>query len=278
MIESPAENQRRRDILLMPLHSLLDALPLWGLFVVTLVAGLLSFEGGCRVGRLWRRRSEQEQEIVVRGLVGGMLGLEAFMLAFTFGAAAAHFDARRQSLLDEANAIRTAYLRADLLPEPQRAEIRNLLRQYVDVRLDGVQSGKVEQAIARSEELQSRLWLLAVTSRENTPNLAFAVQFIQSINEVIAQHSRRVIAGFEFRIPNIVWFVLYTITALAVASVGYHSGLTGRSRPLVALALILAFSAIILLIEDLDRPLYGLLEVSQRALVDLQRAMNAQTR
>lgn len=262
----------------MQWHGLVDTLPLWGLFVATLVVGLISFEAGCRVGRRWRRRSEPEQEIVVRGLVTGMLGLEAFMLAFTFGAAASHFDARRQALLDEANAIRTAYLRADLLPEPYRSESRNLLREYVDIRLEGVRSGKIEQAVARSEELHDQFWLQATASREKAPNPAFAIQFIQSVNEVISQHTRRVIAGFEFRIPNVVWVVLYAITSLAAASIGYHSGLTGRSRPIVAIALILAFSAVILLIEDLDRPLYGILEVSQRAMVDLQRTMNGQPR
>jgi hypothetical protein len=262
----------------MQLHGLLDALPLWALLVATLAVALLSFEGGFWVGRRRSLRSELEQEIVVRGLVGGMLGLEAFMLAFTFGAAAAHFDARRQAVLDEANSIRTAYLRADFLPEPHRAEIRNLLREYVDIRLEGVRSGKMEQAIARSEELHDQLWLQAVASREKTPSPAFAVQFIQSLNEIFALHSRRVIAGLEFRIPNIIWIVLYSITALAAGSIGYHSGLTGRSRPLVALAIILAFSAVILLIEDLDRPLYGFLEVSQRALVDLQTKINAQIR
>jgi hypothetical protein len=262
----------------MQLHGLLDYLPIWALFVATLVVALLSFEGGFWVGRRWSLRSEHEQEIVVRGLVGGMLGLEAFMLAFTFGAAAAHFDARRQAVIDEANTIRTAYLRADFLPEPHRAEIRNLLREYVDVRLDGVRSGKIEQGIARSEELHNQLWLQAAASREKTPSTAFAVQFIQSLNEIFTLHSRRVIVGLEFRIPNIIWIVLYAITALAAASIGYHSGLTGRSRPLVALAIILAFSAVILLIEDLDRPLYGFLEVSQRALVDLQTKMNTQIR
>jgi hypothetical protein len=148
------------------------------------------------------------------------------------------------------------------------------LREYVDVRLEAVRTGKIEQGIARSEELQNQLWLQAVASREKTPSPAFAVQFIQSLNEIISLHTRRVIVGFEFRIPNIIWIVLYAITALAAASIGYHSGLTGRSRPLVALAIILAFSAVILLIEDLDRP--GLINVSQTALVELQRKMNAQ--
>jgi hypothetical protein len=260
----------------MQLHGLLDALPLWALFVATFVIAMLSFEGGFWVGRRKARRSEHEQEIVVRGLVGGMLGLEAFMLAFTFGAAASHFDARRQALLDEANSIRTAYLRADLLPEPQRTEIRDLLRDYVDVRLEGIQSRDLEQVTTQSEELHRKLWVQAIASREKAPNPAFAVQFIQSLNEIIALHTRRVILILEFRIPNVIWVVLYAITALAAAAIGYHSGLTGRSRPLVALALILAFSAVIFLIQDLDRPLYGILRVSQKALVDLRRTMNIQ--
>jgi tryptophan-rich sensory protein len=98
------------------------------------------------------------------------------------------------------------------------------------------------------------------------------------LNEIFALHTRRVIAGREFRIPNVIWIVLYAITALAAASIGYHSGFTGRSRPLVALAIILAFSAVILLIEDLDRPGHGFLNVSQGALVDLQKKMSAQIR
>ncbi|HKQ74644.1 MAG TPA: hypothetical protein VJ810_13215 [Blastocatellia bacterium] len=260
----------------MELQGLLDAIPLWVLFVATIVAALISFEVGFLVGKR-RCESERQQEIVVRGLVGGMLGLEAFMLAFSFGVAAAHFDARRQALLEEANTIRTAYLRADLLPEPHRSEVRNLLREYVDVRLEGVQSGKIKQAIARSEELQGELWLQAAASKETTANPAFAVQFFQSVNEIINIHTRRVIAGLEFRIPGVIWVVLYVITALAAASIGYHCGLSGTNRPFIVLAFILAFSAVIFLIEDLDRPGQGLLEVSQRAMIDLQRKMNAQT-
>ena len=125
---------------------------------------------------------------------------------------------------------------------------------------------EIEQAIARSEELQNQLWLQATASREKASTPAFAVQFIQSLNDIITLHTRRVTAGLEFRIPNIIWIVLYAITALAAASVGYHSGLTGRNRPLVALALILAFSTVIYLIVDLDRPLHGLLQVIKRTL------------
>lgn len=257
----------------MQLHGLLDAIPIWVLFVATLLIAVLSFEGGFWVGRL--RLTEKDQEVVVRVLVGGMLGLLAFMLAFTFGVAATHFDARRQNLLNEANAIRTAYLRADLFPEPNRAEIRNLLREYVDVRLAGIYSRKAEQAIARSEELHDLLLAQTGALREKAPNPAFTGDFNQSVNEIISIHGRRVITGLEFRIPSFIWIALFAIMSLASASIGYHSRLTGNKRPLVVLAFILAFSTVIVLIEDLDRPMDGFLEVSQQAMVDLQRKMKA---
>jgi len=262
----------------MRLHGLLDAFPLWALFLATTAVALLSFEGGLWVGKRSGPLPDPQQEKVVSRLVGGILGLLAFMVAFTFGVAASHFDARRQALLDEVNAIWTAYLRADLLQEPQRSEIRNLLRKYVDVRLEGVRSGKIEEAIARSEELQDQLWSQSVAASEHTSNSAYIGNFIQSLNEVITLHTRRATMGMEVRIPDLIWFVIYAITMLASASIGYHAGLTRSRRIPVAPALIIAFSAIILLIADLDRPLSGFLETDQQAMIDLQRKMNAQTR
>ena len=145
-----------------------------------------------------------------------MLGLLTFILAFTFWLAATHFDAARQAFLNEANAIRTAYLRADLLPEPQRTEIRNLLREYVDVRLEGARSGKIEQAIAQSEELHARLWSQAIAARDKTSSPIFTGYFIQSLNDVIALHARRLTVGREFRIPNTIWIVLFVVLPLAL--------------------------------------------------------------
>ena len=77
-------------------------------------------------------------------MVGAMLGLLAFILAFTFGLVAARFDTRRQVLLDEANAIGTTYLRAGMLPE-QGEKIRALLRDYVSVRLNAVRPGNAAE-------------------------------------------------------------------------------------------------------------------------------------
>src|SRR5205085_8803080 len=89
---------------------------------------------------------EDEQDTPLDEMVVATLGLLAFLLAFTFGLAATRYDTRRQLLLDEANAAGTTYLRAAMLPEGG-AEIRSLLRQYVDIRLDAARKGDLANQI-----------------------------------------------------------------------------------------------------------------------------------
>jgi len=254
---------------------LLDHLPLWGLWLATVVVVLLSVEGGFRLGRRRRQRAEQEPEAAVGAMVGATLALLAFMLSFTFGMAASRFDERRRLVLDEANAIGTTYLRAGLLPDPQRTEIRKLLREYVDVRVEGVQQRKIEQALSQSEALHGQLWSQAAALAEQHPGSIVLGLFIQSLNDVIDLHAKRVMAGLRSRIPEGIWDVLYLVTVLAMAAMGYHAGLVGTRRSLALLALVLTFSAVILLVADLDRPGEGLLNVSQQAMIDLRNSLSA---
>jgi hypothetical protein len=250
----------------------LDALPLWGLFLAILLLVLLSVEGGYRLGKYRRSRSEEEKEAPVGAMVGATLGLLAFMLAFTFGLAATRFDTRRQVLLDEANAIGTTYLRAGMLPE-QREAIRTLLRDYVDVRLEAVRSGNVTEGIRRSEHLQDQLWAQAVAIGEHNPTSIVVGLFVQSLNEVIDLHAKRVTAGLRNRIPGAIWVALFAVAVLSLAAMGYHAGLSRTSRSLAELAVACTFSVVIGLIADLDRPQEGVLKVSQQALMDLRQSM-----
>jgi hypothetical protein len=253
----------------------LDFLPLWGVFLGTLLLVLLCVEVGYRLGRYRRQRSAQEKEAPVGAMVAALLGLVAFMLAFTFGLAGARFDARRQVLLDEANAIGTTYLRAAMLPVPHRDRIRNTLREYVEVRLNALRSPEadVQQGIQRSEELQSALWADAVSVADQNPNSIIVGLFVQSLNETIDLHSKRVTVGLRSRIPASIWLALYGIAALALVSMGYHGGLSGTSRSGAILAVAIALSVVMWLIADLDRPREGTLRVSQQAMIDLQKSM-----
>src|SRR5262249_22976643 len=177
----------------------LDALPLWGLFVLILVVVLLSVECGYRLGKYRRGRREQEKEAPVGTMGGATLGLLAFILAFTFGLASSRFDTRRQVLLDEADAIGTTYLRAGMLHEGGE-RIRVLLRDYVVARLDAVRLGNVAGGIRRSENIQHQVWAEAETVAEKNPNSIVVGVFVQSLNEMIDLHARRVQAGIRSRI------------------------------------------------------------------------------
>jgi hypothetical protein len=256
----------------MPSHGPLDVLPLWGLFLAILLLVLLAVEGGYRLGNYRRRRSEQEQAAPVGAMVASTLGLLAFMLAFTFGLAATRFDTRRQILLEEANAIGTTYLRAGMLPD-RREAIRTLLRDYVDARIEAVRSGNVTEGIRRSEHLHDQLWAQAVALGETNPTSIVVGLFIQSLNEVIDLHAKRVTAGLRNRIPGAIWVALFVVAVLSLAAMGYHAGLVATSRSLAVLAVALTFSAVIGLIADLDRPQKGVLKVSQQALLDLRQSM-----
>ena len=150
-------------------NALIDALPLWGLFIAILGVVLLSVECGYRLGKFRLSRREQEKEAPVGTMVGATLGLLAFILAFTFGLASSRFDNRRQLLLDEANALGTTYLRAGMLPE-WGEEVRRLLRDYIGHRLDAVRSGDVTEGIRRSENIQQQVWTEAETVAQKNPN------------------------------------------------------------------------------------------------------------
>ena len=256
----------------MEASELLDGVPLWAILPLTIAVALLSVELGYRAARYRLRRFQDEKDSPVGSMVGATLGLLAFMLAFTFGLAGSRFEARRQVLLSEANAIGTCYLRAAMLAEPMRTEARNLLREYVDVRLEAIEPGKLDQALVKSEELHNRLWSVAVAAAEKERS-AITSLFIQSLNQVIDLHATRVMAGVRSRVPAVIWIVLYGLLILAMMIMGFHSGLTFSRRSIAVIALVLGFSSVMFLIADLDRPGQGALRVSQQSMIDLRNSM-----
>jgi hypothetical protein len=253
----------------------LDSVPLWAMFVVELAIGWAALEAGYRMGR-WRHAvTADEKDAPVGAMVAAILGLVAFMLAFTFSLAASRFDAKRQTVLEEANAIGTTYLRTRLLPEPQKTETAKLLRNYVDVRIRGVQEGNVAEAIAESEKLQEQIWQQAVAAADKDHGSIMTGLFVQSLNEMIDVHAKRLLAGLRGRIPLTIWVALFSLSALGIGSMGYQSGLSGTRRSPAMLALVVAFAGALFLIVDLDRGREGFLNVDQTAMTDLQRSMQA---
>ena len=258
----------------MPTGGTLDAIPLWGLYPITVGLVLLAAEAGFLLGRRHRLRSQEEaQKAPVGEIVAAMLGLLALLLGFTFSLAASRFDMRRSLVLDEANALGTAWLRAGLLPEPQRGEGRRLLHQYLEVRLGVVDPEKVAEIIGRSEELQDQLWAEAEALGQSQPGSVMTGMYIASLNEVFDLHAKRVSYGLRVRVASIIRAALYLVAVLAIGAIGYHGGMAGCRQMRVVLPLALTFSAVLLLIADLDRPQEGLFRVSHASLEDLRKLM-----
>lgn len=251
----------------------LDAIPLWLLLPLTIGALTLAMEGGYRSGD-WRRSAEpNEQSQPAGSIVAAILGLLALVLGFTFSLAASRFDARRMAVLEESNAIGTTFLRTNMLPEPQRAQSAQLLRDYANARLTAAQGDHVEEGLKQSEEIQAKLWEHATTASEKSQNPIMTSLYVQSLNEMIDLNAARVLVSLRSRIPLVIWAVLYGLALLGTASVGYYDGLSGTSRSPLMIALVLTFGVVLYLIADLDRGHEGLLRISQQSMRDLIGSM-----
>ena len=255
----------------------IDLLPLWALYLVTLAVVVVAHEAGFRAGRVRAQRRDHESGTPVGGMVAAQLGLLAFLLAFTFGIATSRFDTRRQVLLDEVNAIGTVYLRAEMLPEAQQAEVRNDLREYVDIRIAVAQEGQMlHEAVARSEALQRRMWDAAMVVARQDPHSITVGLFIESLNDVIDLHTKRLNAALRTRIPMPAWMLLFSVAVLSFGAMGYQSGLSKSSRSPAMIVLAITFTAVLTLVADLDRSGKGLLRVSQLPMVELRDSMKPQ--
>jgi hypothetical protein len=255
---------------------LLDSIPLWCVFALATAFILLALELGYRLGQWRHAHAQGEKDAPTGAMVAAILGLVAFMLAFTFSLAAARFDARRMAVLDEANAIGTTYLRTRLLPEPERTDAAQLLRDYVDVRVRIVQQGTITEGLAESEVLHRRLWSSAVAAAEKDPSSIMTGLFIQSLNDVIDMHAKRVLVGIRSRIPMSIWVALFTLALVGMSAMGYQAGLSVTRRSPAMLFLALAFGGVLFLIVDLDRVREGFLNVGQQAMLDLQTSMQSE--
>src|SRR3990172_9475043 len=178
----------------------MDAIPIWAFFAGSIILVMVSIEAGFLLGHAVHRRTEDEKESPVSAMAGAILGLAAFLLAFTFGIVSERYDAKKGLVRNEANAIRTAYLRSEFLPEPDRAEAKGLLREYLDARVAFAQSGDFEpehvnELLPDADRIQGRLWDMAVANARKDMNSDVAALYIESLNEVNEVHALRVAVG-----------------------------------------------------------------------------------
>ena len=242
------------------------------------LAGLALIVAASEIGRFLGVRVGNQGGDNVSTLEAAVLGLLALMIGFTFAMALSRFEARRDAVLNEANAIGTTALRARLLSEPHRTEVLKLLREYVQTRLDITQrttsQSELMAAIDRSNALQEALWqhAEAVSAKEN--GMVPTGLFIQTLNEMIDNQGKR-LAALRNRVPNVVPLALFGIAAVASAFAGYGSGFEAKRTRLPVYTTGVVVVAVIMLILDLDRPSAGFIEISQQPMIDTAASIAA---
>ena len=253
-----------------------------GLIAAVLLAVVLAaIEIGFRVGRRSRGAAlDDDSKAHINATQASTLGILALLLAFTFSLSLQRFDTRSDARVDEANAIGTAYLRAQMLPAPLRDETRALLRDYVDVRVEAghvsiINDDEWASLMAKAGSLQNSLWDQARRAAEANPNPVPAGMFVQATNDLIDSFGRRD-AAINRHVPEVVLFLLLGTFLITCAIVGFSGGVVGRRPPLVSFAMVVLIVVLVFVILDLDRPIRGLIVVSEKNLLDLQASMKAE--
>ena len=252
------------------LRELVDSVPLWGVLSATFVLIMVTIELGFRAGQYRRRNPGAEDGSQVSSLTGAHLALLAFMMGFSFNMAANHHYTRKMIILDETNAIGTAYLRAGLVDDAQGNQLKKLLASYVAVRAT-INDPDVSAAtvIVESEALQDQMWLLFDDSPGDEQISAAERILLESLNEVFDLHQERVYAGMRTRIPVTIWLALAVVTITAMTGMGYNFGVNDRRSPLATTVLALSFAVVIYLISDLDRPGVGYMQPDNSTIMEL---------
>ena len=240
------------------------------LFALLVLAHLVGF----RVARRGRARADEGERSGTSTLQGGMLALLGLLLGFTFAAASQRFDARKQLVLDEANAIGTAYLRATAVPGGE--EVAELLRRYVDVRLEGAASARnpedFRRAVGESERLHDAMWSRAAALARANPD-PLRTLLLVAVNEVIDLHEKRLTA-MRNHVPTIILVLLLMVSVLTMASLGHAAGVSGGRSMSTALTFAMLVTLVIMVVVDLDRPERGLIRVSQQSLQTLRDGLH----
>lgn len=247
----------------------------WIAFILFLLL-LAATEVGIVWGKRLQRRMDDATRSQLGALEGAMLGVLGLLLAFTFGMAGTRNEARRAAMVHEANAIGTAYLRTDILGEPHTTTLRNLLRDYTDLRMDlggaKLDIERIKRDRARIGEMQSQMWkeVMSATAAKVTPTSGLV---IASFNETFDAQASADMATLA-RVPTVIVLLLAAVSCIAMGTVGCACAM-GAHRNFVGTAMLaLLITTIVFVIFDLDRPQRGLIKVNELPMQETRRAMN----
>lgn len=251
----------------------MNSFPTIALFLFCFAPTLAATWFGVRCGRRVapERRPEGKHLGTIQGALLGLLGL---LLGFAFSGAMSRFTERQDALYAEANAIETAYHRAELLPT--RDQVRGVLREYADLRLrlfmasyDGTQADLERQL----QERYSAALDACMDGVRQAPTMAnLLIPAVEAVND---QFSRR-LALSRRHMPAEFVLVLLISSAASLGAIGYGAGLVERRSMSVTVCLALLTATALFITVDFDRPRRGLIRLDAAPLKELVERLNPQ--
>jgi hypothetical protein len=232
------------------------------------------------VGVVLRRRvgsSETRDDGQEGYIVSAVLGLLALLMGFTFSLAVDRFETRRHLVLEEAQAIEQTYYRAQLLSEPHRSRMSDLIIRYVDnrIRLAKARPGEGGELLAANDAMITDMWAATSAAFETIKGVDFSSTYVDGVNQVINLDAARK-AARQARVPPEVFAVLIVYMITAAGVLGYVlRGLGGRATGAFLLALL---TLSLVLVIDVDRPTLGGITEKQTPMEDMLRSLKATPR
>jgi hypothetical protein len=256
---------------------LIETVPLSLAGLMMLASLYLAVEMGYRGRRMLLKR-EGRKAFGPDGqdhLLSAVLGLLALLLGFTFSLALSRYESRRDLVLQEANALGTAWLRVQLLEEPARGAMLPLLRQYIDARVEWSETSFPVETDKAGAELQRLLWaeLSRAIRTDSYPGLARSV--MEAFNAAFDLANSREVAR-SAHIPARVMQVLFLYALLTMGMLGYNLAGHGKRHRIATLMLVGLLTLALVVILDIERPRTGSIQVSQAPMEALKASLRAQ--
>jgi len=219
-----------------------------------------------------REAGERYQESY---LVGSMLGLLALLLAFSFAMGIDRYEERRRLVVQEANAVGTSYLSAQLLDEPHRSRLSSQMIAYADNRIAMglAEPSELEPLLAIDDRLVRNIWAAVTAARDSAQARGISASLLAAYSQVIDLNTERKVARMV-RIPDPVLLLLYGFAAATAGVIGFF--LEERYAWFGAAMLFLMLSIYVSIIADLNRATSGNIRESQEPMLLLQQSIRSQ--
>jgi hypothetical protein len=256
-------------------------LPLWVVFFLFLILLLIPMEVGFRLGSRWKRshpvpEGETRSDITLNG----MLTLLALMLAFTYSFCVSRADLRKKAIITEVNAIGTAFLRADLLPEPGRTDVQQRLVRVCSIAVCRAgldhNAGRNGESCCSFGEIQSLIWPATRTAIRQDGEITAPEKalLVSAVNDVLDSHTSRMAVIYD-RLPTAVLILLLLIAGTSLGVGAFHSSLNGHEIRWRMTLFACIVASLMYLILDYDMMMRGFIQVDHSSLVELIEEMKA---